>query len=341
VEKQGELSREYGALERLERGSTLFGFARRLLRYGDEVLKPNGERLAEFTDSRLPQLKQGLLNNRPIEDELEVVLLTHQLTKLREALGADHPVVKRVLGARSPAQVAAAAVKGTRLKDLKADRTGNPVGGFRKELFDGKKETIDAARDPMIELARAMDPEARAIRKRQEAEVEGPLKRQQELLARARFAVYGQGQAPDATFTLRLSYGSVKGYSEHGQQVSPITALGGAFTRATGADPYALPPTWLAAKGKLTLDTPYNVATTNDIIGGNSGSPLVNPAGEVVGLIFDGNIQSLGGDYGFDESVNRAVAVTAPALLQALDLIYGARRLVTEIKAGVGVQPAL
>jgi Peptidase S46 len=331
VDKQQAYRKEFNALERFE-GSTLADLARRLLRHGDESAKPNGERLAEYADARLPQLKQAVLSNRPIFDELEVELLAFQLTKLREQLGADHPVVRKVLGSRTPAEVAAAAVKGSHLKDLKTDALGNAVGGLRKELFDGGREKIAAAKDPMIELLRSFDDEARAVRKKMETEVDGPLKRQQQLLARARLAVYGQSVAPDATFTLRLSYGTVKGYLEGGQAFSPITLLGGAFARHTGAEPFALPPTWLAAKGKLRLDTPFNVATTNDIIGGNSGSPLVNQAGQVVGLIFDGNLESLAGDYGYDEAVNRAVAVTTPALLEALDVIYGARRLVTELQ---------
>jgi hypothetical protein len=329
--RQEQLSKEYGTLERSET-SSLFGLARRLLRSADEAGKPNGERLAEYADARLPQLKQAVLSNRPIYDELEVALLTFQLTKFREQLGADHPVVRKVLGTRAPADLAAALVKGTRLKELKADAHGNPIGGFRKGLFDGGKNAIAAAKDPMIEFVRSFDQDARAVRTKMETEVDGPLKRQQELLAKARFAVYGEGLPPDATFTLRLSYGTVKGYSENGHAVTPLTTLGGAFTRHTGAEPFALPATWLAARSKLKLDTPFNVATTNDIIGGNSGSPLINREGQVVGLIFDGNIQSLGGDYGFDESVNRAVSVAAPALLEALDVIYGARRLVSELR---------
>ncbi|MFO0600334.1 MAG: S46 family peptidase [Myxococcaceae bacterium] len=323
--------KEYNALERFN-GGELFGLARGLLRYGDESGKPNGERLREYTDARLPQVKQGLLSNQPIYDEFEIAMLTFTLTKLREDLSPDHPVVKKVLGNKSPAEIATAAVKGTKLKDLKADKNGNPTGGFRKELFDGGKAKIDASKDPMIELARALDGDARAIRTKFEADVEGPLKKQQELLAKARFAVYGDAIYPDATFTLRLSYGAVKGYEENGAQVKPFTTIQGAFDRATGSDPFALPKSWTANKAKLGMDVPFNLVTTNDIIGGNSGSPMVNAKGEVVGLVFDGNIQSLGGDYGFDESVNRTVAVHSAALLEALEKAYGAQRLVTEIK---------
>jgi hypothetical protein len=330
VQRDQALRKERDALEGGPM-SDLFEVARQLLRYGDELGKPNGERLKEYSDARLPQLKQRLLAPRPFYEELEIATLTWSLTKLREDLGPDHPVVKRVLGLRSPADVAAAALKGSRLKEIRADKTGNPVGGYRKALFDGGKAAIDASTDPMLVLARAYDPEARAVRKRFETEVEGPLKQQQELLARARFAVEGEATYPDATFTLRLSYGTVRGYVEDGVTIQPFTTLGGAFGRHTGAEPYALPASWLKARARLKLDTPMNFVADTDIIGGNSGSPVVNQKGEVVGLVFDGNIQSLGGDYGFDATVNRTVAVHSAAIIEALDKVYQARRLVAEI----------
>jgi hypothetical protein len=331
VKKQQAYRKEYNALER-GLSSELFHFARGFVRYAEESEKPNGERLKEFTEARLPQFKQGMLAPVPVYDEMEIATLTWGLTKMREELGPDHPVIKKMLGTKSPEQVATAAVKGSKLKDLKVDKTGNATGGLRKELFDGGKAKIDASKDPMIELARSFDADARAIRKKYETEVEGPLKKQQELLAKARFAVYGDAIYPDATFTLRLSYGAVKGYEENGQQVKPFTTIQGAFDRNTGSDPFALPKTWLAAKSKLGMDVPFNFVTTNDIIGGNSGSPVVNQKGEVVGLVFDGNIQSLGGDYGFDEAVNRTVAVHSSALIEAMDKVYGAKRLVDEVK---------
>ena len=326
---------EYGTLE-FGPVSELFGIARRLVRYGEEVGKPNGERLKEFTDSRLPQFRQGLLAERPIYAEFEIATLSWSLAKMRENLGPDHLVVKRVLGQRSPLEVATAAVTGTRLQDIRTDATGNPNGGFRKDLFDGGKPRIEASDDPMIVLARSFDAAARAIRKKVETEVEGPMKQQQELLARARAAVFGDTTYPDATFTLRLSYGTAKGYVENGAPVAPFTKLAGAFERHTGAEPYALPASWLAAKPRLRLDLPMNFATTNDIIGGNSGSPVVNRNGEIVGLVFDGNIHSLGGEYGFDESQNRALAVHSAAIVEALDKVYGAARLVDEL----GARPA-
>jgi hypothetical protein len=250
---------------------------------------------------------------------------------MRADLGADHPIIKRVFGKRSPAQIAADVVKHTRLKTVKVDAHGNVIGGYRKELWDGGKAAVDGSHDPMIELARALDPDARAIRKKVETEVDGPLKQQQELLARARFAVYGDTTYPDATFTLRLSYGTVKGWVEDGKPVPPFTVVGGAFDRATGAPPFQLPDSWIKAKSRLDLQTPMNFVTDNDIIGGNSGSPMVNRKGEVAGLIFDGNIHSLGGDYGFDPKLNRAVAVDSAVLLEAMDKVYGAGRIVKEL----------
>ncbi len=158
------------------------------------------------------------------------------------------------------------------------------------------------------------------------------MKKAHEAIAEARFAVQGRTTYPDATFTLRLSYGQVKGWKEGTREVPPFTTFAGAFERDTGRDPFALPPSWHAAKEKLDLRTPFDFVTTNDVIGGNSGSPVVNARAEIVGLVFDGNIHSLGGEYGFDESVNRTVAVHSSALLEALEKIYGARRLVDELR---------
>jgi len=322
--KQKEYMKAYGALERGLRLSDEFGLARALVRAADELPKPNGERLAEYSDSRLPQLKQQLFSKAPIYDEFQIAMLTFGLTKMREDLGPDHPVIKQVFGQKSPEEIATAAVKGTKLKDIK----------FREELFaDGKgKAKIDASKDPMIELAKALDPASREVRKKEEDEVDGALKKNGELLAKAMFAVYGTSTYPDATFTPRLSYGSIKGWKENGVEVKPLTFFSGAYERNTGRDPFALPKSWVDAKAKVDLGTPFDLCSDNDIIGGNSGSPVVNKAGEVVGLIFDGNLQSLGGEYGFDDTVNRAVAVHSAALIEALGKIYNAKRLVDEIR---------
>jgi hypothetical protein len=336
VKKSQSLRKEYTALESGPQ-TELFTIAKTLVRYAAESSKPNPERLREYTDSRLPQLKANLLSNAPIYKELEVVRFTWALSKMREDLGPDHPVVKKVFGTKSPAELAKTLIEGTKLDELVAAASKDPKKPMvdttsRTALFSGGKAAVDASKDPLIEFVRLFDADARAIRTRFETEVEGPLKKQQEALAKARFAVYGQSQYPDATFTLRLSYGSVKGYSEDGREVKPFTNFAGGFGRHTGADPFALPKTWLDAKPRLALETPFNFVTTNDIIGGNSGSPMINANREIVGLIFDGNIQSLGGDYGFDESVNRAVAVHSSAIIEALEKIYGAQRIAEELK---------
>ena len=305
--------------------SDSFSLARMLVRASAELPLPNEKRLREFTDAQLPQLKQQLFSTAPIHDEFEVALLTFSLTKLREVLGPDAQVVRQVLGLDSPAAVAARLVAGSTLKDVSA----------RKALFEGGAAAVAASKDPLIQLALAVDPEARAVRRKYEDEVESVLKKNSELVARARFAVQGTSSYPDATFTLRLSYGAVEGYEENGGRVAPVTTFAGAFKRNTGSDPFALPPRWLAAREKVALDTPFNMATSNDIIGGNSGSPVINKDAQIVGLIFDGNIQSLGGDYGFDPADNRAVAVHSAAILEALDKVYGATRLLEELRGPV------
>ncbi len=310
----------------IERGagfhSDLFRIARHLVRASDERTRPNTERLREYTDAQLPALEQRLFSTAPIHDELEIATLTFSLTKMREALGPDDPFVKQILGSRSPEQVAAAAVRGSKLKDVK----------LRRALYEGGAAAVAASKDPMIALARAADPEARRVRKQYETEVEAVLKKNREHVAQALFAIYGTDTYPDATFTLRLSYGKVAGWQEDGRTIAPFTRFAGAFERHTGADPFALPPSWLKARPNLDLTTPLNFVTTNDIIGGNSGSPVIDREARVVGLIFDGNIHSLGGDYGFDERLNRAVAVHSQAILHALDRIYGARRLLEELR---------
>ncbi|MET0591450.1 MAG: S46 family peptidase [Polyangiaceae bacterium] len=302
--------------------SDLFEHARRLVRAGTELAKPNEQRLREFVDSQKPVLNMRVTSTAPIYEELDTTMLTHALTSMRAELGADDPVVRKVLGKDSPREVAQRLVKGTKLRDPKV----------RKALFDGGEAAVNASKDPMIEFARLVEPEARAVRKTYEDEVEAVVKKNAELIAKARFSIYGTSVYPDATATLRLSFGQVRGWEEQGKKVTPMTTLGGAFDRATGKDPFALPKSWIDNKAKLDLSTPFNFSTTNDIIGGNSGSPVVNKDGDVVGLIFDGNIHSLGGDYGFDEVKNRAVAVHSAAILEALGKIYGADRIVRELR---------
>jgi len=325
VTAQKKLRRQLEFKERLSSGE-LLGVARTLVRGAAERQKPNAERLREYSDAALPQLTQGLFSPAPVYPEFEIFQLTHLFTKMREKLGADDPFVKKVLGQKSPAELAEGLVKGTKLADV----------ATRRKIWDGGAAALDEAAkaDPMLAFARSIDEDGRAVRKLYEDTIQPVLVKNQELIAQAHFAVEGTSTYPDATFTPRLSYGSVQGYEENGKQVAPITVMGGAFERATGREPFALPKSWLDAKGKIDLKTPFNMATSNDIIGGNSGSPVINARGEVVGLVFDGNIQSLGGDYGFDPAVNRAVAVHSSALVEALQKIYGAQRIVSELKPG-------
>lgn len=313
-------------------GSTLLEIARAIWRHPVEVGKANGDRLPEFSDARLPQLTQAVLSDAPIYQELEIAKLTYGLTRLREDLSPDHPVVKKLLGKRSPRQVAQALVRSTHLQELKTNAKGEATGGLRKTLWDADAATVAASTDPLLKFVASYDAEVRAARKKFEEEVEGPLKRQEERLSQARFAVYGTNSYPDATFTLRLSYGRVVGWDENGTPVPPFTNFAGAYQRHTGAEPFALPASWLKARNKINLNTPLNFVTNNDIIGGNSGSPMVNHQGEVVGLVFDGNIHSLGGEFGFDTRLNRTVAVHAQALLEALDKIYPAAHIAAEIR---------
>lgn len=322
-----ELRKIYTRLNQIENstyGSRLFAIAKNLVRAAAELPKPNEKRFREFADSNLPQVKQYLFSTAPIYDEFEIEMLTFGLTKVREQLTADDPFVKKVFGAKSPAEIAEDIVKNTKLKDVKE----------RRMLFEGGQKAIDQSRDPMIQFALLIDPDARAVRKKYEDEIETKIKQADEKVAQAHFAVYGSNTYPDATFTLRISYGQMKGYEEMGHYVKPFTTIAGAYQRNTGRDPFALPQSWLKAKSDLVMSTPLDFCTTNDIIGGNSGSPVINKDAEIVGIIFDGNIQSLGGDYGYDESVNRAVAVHSASILEVLQKVYGATRIVEDIQRG-------
>jgi hypothetical protein len=211
----------------------------------------------------------------------------------------------------------------------------------RLALFEGGKKAVDASDDPMIALARAVDDEARALRKTYESEVEGPEGRAQRAIADARFAVYGTSIYPDATFTLRLSYGAVKGWTESGQPVEPFTYLSRLYERATGAPPFAVPKTWLDTRPRQDMRTPVNFVTTTDIIGGNSGSPMVNAKAEIVGLVFDGNIHSISGSYWFDADKNRTVAVHPAFIRTALHDVYDVPALARELElVGAGSKAA-
>jgi hypothetical protein len=300
--------------------SSFFGSARALVRSAEERAKPNGERLPEFTDSRVPLIQKRVLDARPIYPELEQLELEFWLSKLRENLTADAPATRLFLGKESPESLAAKLAK-SKLGDA----------ALRKMLWDGGEAAVKASDDPMIEFVLATDPTSRAVRKDYEARVEGPTDRALERIARARFAVYGTSVYPDATFTLRISYGKVAGWTDNGVTVAPFTYFRGLWDRATGQPPFALAPKWVAAKGVVDDGTVFDLVSNNDIIGGNSGSPLIDAQGRVVGAIFDGNIESLGGTFGFDETVNRAVSVSTAAITEALRKVYRQDTIVNEL----------
>jgi len=304
--------------------TTTFGFARTLVRLADESQKPNAERLPEFTEARRASLELALYSPAPVYDDFEKLKLADSLGFMVELLGADHPLVKQIMNGKTPEVRATELIAGTKLKDV----------AFRKELAAGGKQAIESSADPMIVLARLIDPKARELRKRFENEVTGVERTNYAKIARARFANEGNSIYPDATFTLRLSYGAVKGYLENAKRVTPFTTLGGLYDRAANFKyqfPYNLPPRWMEKKSAINPSTPFNFVSTDDIIGGNSGSPTINKNAELVGLIFDGNIQSLVGDFIYDESVNRAISVDVRAMREVLRKVFGANEIADEV----------
>jgi hypothetical protein len=303
--------------------SRLARYARTLVRGAAERSKPNADRLREFTDGFLPRLEQQLGAPVPIYPELERLTLSMSLERMREWLGPDAPVVRRLLATETPDALAARLVAGSRLADPAA----------RMRLWNGGQAALDASTDPFIELVRSLDAEARELRKWHEDEVEAVVEAAHEDIARARFAVLGTSVYPDATFTLRLNFGSVQGWVENGAAVEPFTRLDRLFERATGQPPFAVPPSWQAARATLDLATPFNLATNSDIVGGNSGSPLLAADGRIVGLLFDGNIHSISGAYWFDTEKNRAVAVHPAIIREALRKVYRNDALLAELGA--------
>ncbi len=304
--------------------SELFDTAMTLLRLAQESPKPNNERLREFSEANLEPLKLQLFSEAPIYEDLETVKLADSLGLMMEVMGADNDLVKKVLAGKSPRDRATELVHGTKLKDV----------AVRKQLADGGMKAIDASNDPMIELAKLIDPPARRIRQTYEQQVDEPQRQAYGKIANARFAVYGSSVYPDATFTLRLAFGEAKGYTEEGKKIPWATTIGGTYEHAEAhenKDPFELPAIWKERKAKLNLSTPFNFVNTADIIGGNSGSPVVNRDGELVGIIFDGNIQSLVLDYIYTDQESRAVAVHSAGILEALRKVYAANRLVGEI----------
>jgi hypothetical protein len=299
----------------------LFNYARSLVRAAAEREKPNEERLDGYTEAALPRTKQLTLADRPIYPELETLQLTFSLDKMREFLGPDSTFVHEILGVKSPAAVAESLIAGTRLADATE----------RARLWDSDRHTIQASTDPMIQFALGVDEKARALRKRYEDEVEAPSDLAYEKIAKALFAIYGTDAYPDATFTLRVSYGAHEGWNEKGNEVRPWTTAAELYPRVTGESPFRLPKSWDDAEEKMSGDTKFNFVGTTDIIGGNSGSPVIDKDGRLVGLIFDGNIHSISGAYWFDSKLNRSVAVHPEVMIESLNSIYRADHLLEEM----------
>ncbi|MDR7154803.1 hypothetical protein J2W40_001618 [Sphingobium xenophagum] len=303
--------------------SDLYGYARALVMAGKEKAKPNGERLPGYTDSALPLLEKQILDKRPLYPWLEKLQLSWSLSKAREYLGVDDADTQLLLGKESPEQLAERLVSQTRLSDP----------AYRRQLWEGGLQVIEASSDPLVQYALRLEPRQRALTRQVDEAYQGPLTVAGGKLAQARFAAYSDALYPDATFTLRISYGQVKGWTERGKSVPYATVMGGTFDRATGSAPFDLPAAFAAHRNAIDLAATYDFVTTNDIIGGNSGSPVVDRSGAVIGAAFDGNIHSLGGNYGYDPLLNRTVVVSTDAVQEALEKLYPAPALVAELKA--------
>jgi hypothetical protein len=300
------------------------GYARLLVRVTAEKEKSNGERLRGYQDSALPSLEEDLFSTAPIYKTLEEAQLAGSLAEMQKVLGADNEAVKGALGGKSPEERAKELIDGTQLQDV----------AVRKHLYEGGKAAVDASSDPLIVLMRTMDPYSRAVRKRYDDEVDPVLRKNAGAIAKLRFAQGGLSVPPDATFTLRLSYGAIKGYELNGKHLPWYTTMGGAYDHAAAHGskyPYELPASWIKAKSSLDPKTPFDTVSTPDIIGGNSGSPLINKDAEVVGIIFDGNIESLPWNFMYDDVVGRSVSTDSRAIMEALRKIYHADGLAAEL----------
>jgi hypothetical protein len=326
IERWSEIYQDWYLLESgVAFNSELYHIARSIVRLTAETEKPNAERLREYSEAGLDSLKQQLFSEAPIYADLELAKLADSLGMYEELAGAENKLVQRVLDGKSPTERAAELVQGSRLADVKV----------RRELVDGGRKAVEASDDPMIRLARLVDEPARDMRKTYEEQVDEPQRQAYGKIAKAQFALYGDSLYPDATFTLRLAFGTVKGYRDLGQTIPPWTTIGGAYKHADehgGIYPFALPKRWHERKEDLDLDTPFNFISTADIIGGNSGSPVVNRQGEIVGIIFDGNPQSLVLDFVYSDTQARAVSVHSSAILEASRKIYDAKRVLKEIQ---------
>ena len=304
--------------------SSLANLAQQIVQYVAEIKKPDGERLAGYHESQLESLRLALFSPAPIYPDMEIARITGALELDVAEAGANDPWVKMVLNGKSPREVATELVNGTKLTDPEV----------RKKLVEGGESAVAASTDSMIVLARKLDPVRRELTKWLEDNVQSVEQRAGEQLGKARFAAFGKSTYPDATFTLRLSYGQVKGYPMNGTIAPPMTTMYGLYDRSASfgnKGPFELPQRYVDGRTKLDLSTPFNFVSSNDIIGGNSGSPVVNRNGEIVGLIFDGNIESLVGDFVYEGETNRAVAVHTAAITETLRKLYGADKLAAEL----------
>jgi hypothetical protein len=329
VRELAALYPRYAALEQARAfNSELFHKARVLVRRAAENQKPNAQRLREYAESGRESLEQDLFSTAPLYPAFEEAKLADSLSLMMEMLGAEDPLVRKVLGGKSPVERARELVGGSRLADV----------AYRKQIAGLTPEQLRGTSDPMIDLALLVDAEARTLRDSYEKKVAEPLEQAYAKIAQATLAASGnQPLYPDATFTLRLSYGKVAGYREGAQQVPANTNFAGLYAKEAahgGQRPFNLPARWKAAQNKLNLKTPFNFVTTNDIIGGNSGSPVVDRNNQVVGLIFDGNLQSLVLDFAFSEEQARALAVDSRAITEALRKVYNFPALADELTRG-------
>jgi hypothetical protein len=304
--------------------SQLGNLGARIVEYVVEIKKSDTERLEGFHEAQLESLRFNLFSPAPIYAAMEIARMTASLEQGLQELGPDDPFIKIVLNGRSPKDAATEVISGTKLADPEV----------RKKLVEGGEAAVAASSDPMIVLQRNLEPNRRATIKWEEDNVESVLQQAGEKLGKARFAAYGKYTYPDATFTLRLSYGQVKGYPMNGTKAPYKTTFYGLYDRAHSFDfkePFGLPARYISGRDKLDLSTPVDFVSTNDIIGGNSGSPVINRNAEIVGLIFDGNIESLVGDFVYSDEANRAVSVHTGGMTEVLRKLYSAQRVADEL----------
>lgn len=302
-------------------GSQLFSWARTLVRGAQERARPSAERLPEYADSRLSAVQAGLFAERPVYPGLEQVRMEWWLSKTREWLTVDDPRVRELLGQESPEQLSARLIEGTTLADP----------AVRRALWEGGLAAVEASQDPLIQYLLSIQDETRAIRAEWEEKVQAPTDRASEQLAALRFQAYGDSVYPDATGTLRLTYGKIEGSDVPGQRWGPFTTFDGLWDRATGAPPFDVAPKLLAARDRIDGSTVMNMTLSSDTIGGSSGSPVVNAAGEILGANFDSTVLTQRNAYGYDRNTNRSVIVTTGAVTTALRDVYGMERLVREL----------